>query len=492
MTTYARQYSNRTAALLALVAVLIGAGAAQARQANGNGNGLGSRIDEILAGDPARNAQWGIAVTDVATGEMLYTRRAEQRFSPASGLKLIVAATAAHVLGPSFRYITTLSADGPVEGGVLRGDLVVRGTGDPTISGRYADSTVAIFSAFADSLEQRGIGSIEGGVVVDESEWDEVYVHEDWEPDDLVWWYGAPVAPLGFNNNALDVTIEPGSVGQPAQVTWIPETEFMTVRNETRTVAAGQPETLDFDRAGPHTIVVSGDVPADADGWTEYLAIDDAAGFAGTVLREVLEREGIDVGVDDVRVVQESPATETVLARHRSVPLDSMVKVILVRSQNWFAEQLVKTLGREERDDGSWDAGLAVEREFLTNEVGLQETEFTLRDASGLSTRNAITPEALAKLVRYIERTPDQAMVRAALPAPGGDSPQLEDRLSDLGDRLHAKTGSMEDIASLSGVVVTDDGREVAFSIIANETGAPTETTTETIDDLARAIAAMN
>lgn len=478
------------AALFALVAVLVGAGAAHARQANGNG--LGSRIDELLAGDPARNAEWGVAVMDISTGEMLFTRQADRRFTPASGLKLIVAATAAHVLGPSFRYTTTVSADGPVEGGVLRGDLVIHGTGDPTISGRYADSTVAIFAAFADSLEQRGISTIEGGVVVDESEWDEVYIHEDWEADDLVWWYGAPVAPLGFNNNVVDVEIEPGAVGEPAQLTWTPETEFMTVRNDTRTVAAGQPATLDFDRAGPHTIVVSGNIPADAEARTEYLAIDDAAGFAGTVLREVLEREGIDVGVDEVRVVQQSPATETVLARHRSVPLDSMVNVILVRSQNWFAEQLVKTLGREERDDGSWDAGLAVEREFLTNEVGLQETEFTLRDASGLSARNAITPEALAKLVRYIEQTPDQAMVWTALPAPGGDSPQLEGRLTDLGDRVHAKTGSMEDIASLSGVVTTDDGREVAFSIVANQTGAPTDTTTETIDDVVRAIAALN
>lgn len=496
MTILGKWYTDRAAAVLALASVLASADAAQARQANGNGNGnagaLSARIDEVLAGDPARNAQWGIAVMDVSTGEMLYTRQAERQMTPASGLKLIVAATAAHVLGPSFRYTTTLLADGPIEGGVLRGDLVIRGTGDPTISGRYADSTVAIFSAFADSLEQRGISSIEGGVVVDESEWDEVYIHEDWEQDDLVMWYGAPVAPLGFNNNVLDVTIAPGQVGGPATVTWVPETDFMTVRNETRTVAAGQPETLDFDRGGPHTLVISGDVPADADARTEYLAVDDAAGFAGTVLREVLEREGIAVGVDEVRVVQQPPANETVLARHQSMPLDSMVKVILMRSQNWFAEQLVKTLGAQERDDGSWDAGLAVEREFLITDVGLSENEFTLRDASGLSPNNAISAAALAKLMRYIESTPDQAMVRNALPTPGSGAPSLNDRLTDLGDRVHAKTGSIEDVASLSGMVTTDSGREVAFSIIANGTGAPTETTAETIDNVVRAIAATN
>lgn len=492
-----KQYStNRWRALLALPLVFLSAGAVRALQAdgnaNGNANGLGSRVDAVIASGPAANAQWGIAVMDVATGDMIHSRQADRPFVPASGLKLVVAATATHVLGPSFRYTTTLFAGGPVSDGVLRGDLVIHGTGDPTISGRYTNSTTAIFAAFADSLKQRGIRRIDGGIVVDESEWDETYVHADWEPYDLLWWYAAPVAPLGFNNNSIDFRVEPGRVGQPARITWVPETNFFAFSNNTMTVEAGQPKTLDFDRvAGTNTIVAEGDIPVDATPRTEYFAVGDAARFAGTVLREVLEAEGIEVGSDEVSVVQSSPATEMVLARHQSPPLDSIIKPILVRSQNWFAEQLLKTLGREKRDEGTWDAGLAVEREFLIEVVGLDASEFELRDGSGLSERNMITPAGLAKLMRYIERTPEQAIVRDAMPGPGDASPSLNDRLTELRGRLRVKTGSVRDVATLTGVATTTDGRELAFAIMANDTGVPTSASTETIDEIVRVIAEM-
>src|SRR5688572_6497668 len=153
------------------------------------------------AGAPQR-AYWGIDVVDAQTGASIARYNADRLFIPASNQKLIVAATAAHHLPADFRYRTTLHATGPVENGVLRGDLIVYGRGDPTISGRYAEGNiVAVWEALADSLTTRGIRRIEGRVVADESYWDNEYVLGDWENYDLLWWYAAPVAPLGFNDN---------------------------------------------------------------------------------------------------------------------------------------------------------------------------------------------------------------------------------------------------------------------------------------------------
>jgi D-alanyl-D-alanine carboxypeptidase/D-alanyl-D-alanine-endopeptidase (penicillin-binding protein 4) len=177
------------------------------------------------------------------------------------------------------------------------------------------------------------------------------------------------------------------------------------------------------------------------------------------------------------------------LAEHLSEPLPKVIGPILLNSQNWFAEQLVKTLGKEVRGEGSWEAGLAVEREFLTRVVGIDSTDFELRDASGLSAGNLVTPRALVKLLDYVHRTPRQAVVRRSLPVSGGDG-SLRARFTDLPGRVAAKTGYIGNVDSLSGFVRMANGREAIFAIIANKSGQPSARMKAGIDDLVRAVAA--
>lgn len=451
-----------------------------------------SRLTAITNREPFDRAQWGIAALDVATGQVLYEQNAHKLFIPASALKLVVSATAAHRLDPAFRYSTTLAANGTLGAGSLSGDLVVRANGDPTLSGRYYTAMTTPFEMMADSLIARGILSVTGGIVVDESGWDEQYVHGDWESYDVLWWYAAPVAPFGFNDNAIDFRITAGAPGQPARITWEPQTSFFVLRNATRTVAAGMQRTVDFDRvAGTDTIVAYGQIPAGADPRTENFAVHDAARYAGTVLREVLERKGISVAREDVLVIQE-PRPATLLFTFHSPPLDSIFAPILQRSQNWFAEQLLKTLAVEAGETGSWSAGLQLERQFLLEVVGLTEREFHLRDASGLSAGNLMTPAALARLVAYITNTPRQRTVKQALPAAGAANGSLRARLTDMGGRVNAKTGSIRNVASLAGLLTAASGRQIAFAIIANGTALPASRTNQAIDDVVRALAAAH
>ncbi|HEX2206680.1 MAG TPA: D-alanyl-D-alanine carboxypeptidase/D-alanyl-D-alanine-endopeptidase [Longimicrobium sp.] len=456
---------------------------------------LAARIDSILARPQLSRATWGIEVRDASTGRTLYARNAARPLIPASNLKLIVAAAAAHHLAPDFRFRTSLYAAGPVRDGTLEGDLVLYGRGDPMISARYFPSKTAVFEMLADSLLARGVRRVSGGIVADESWFDAEHVRGDWDAYDLRWWYAAPVGALGFNDNSIDFVIQPGtSVGAPARITGSPASGAWTLENASRTVAARGRHTFDLDRGAlPGAVRAYGNIPLGSGADTESFAVDNPARWTAIVFREVLERKGIAVARDPVRIVSHPSASPvggmTPLVEWNSPPLPQAIGPVLMNSQNWFAELLVKTLGREVRGEGSWAAGLAVEREFLMRVVGIDSADFVLRDGSGLSEGNLVTPRALVRLLDYVRRTPQQAIVRRALPVSGAQDGSLRSRLTDLRGRVAAKTGYIGGVDSLSGFVTMPDGREIIFCIIANG-GGPTARMKAGIDDVVRAIAA--
>ncbi|HEX2202022.1 MAG TPA: D-alanyl-D-alanine carboxypeptidase/D-alanyl-D-alanine-endopeptidase [Longimicrobium sp.] len=464
--------------------------------ASGTAPALAARIDSLLARPALRRARWGIEVRDAASGRVLYARDAARPFVPASNLKLVVTAAAAHHLPPSHRWRTTVHADGEVRGGTLEGDLVLAGRGDPLISARFGRGRTAVFEALADSLLARGVRRVSGGVVADQSWFDTAYVHGDWDAYDLRWWYAAPVSALGFNDNSIDFRIQPGTaVGRPARITWAPESEYVRLVNATTTARRGAANTLDLERLPDGRIRAYGQIALGAITSTEFFAVDHPARWTGTVFRETLERKGIAVGRREVRVVSDPAASVAerapVLASHRSDPLERVIGPILKNSQNWFAEQLAKTLGKEVRGEGSWAAGLDVQRRFLVDVVGVDSADFVLRDASGLSADNRITPRALVALLRHVERTPGQAIVRRQLPVSGGEG-SLEARFADLPGRVHAKTGYIGGVDSLSGFVRLRDGRWAVFAVIANQEGGSSGRMKDGIDQVVRAIAASN
>ena len=484
-----RSAACRLRARLASALLFLAAALPAAAQAPADGGLLDRRIAAALDTGALGRVHWGIAVHDVASGRLLYGRDAERLFVPASNLKLIVAAAAAHHLGADYRYVTSFRATGPVRDGVLAGDLVVYGRGDPTISGRYEPDMLARFRAVADSLRAHGVRRITGGVVADVAHWPHEPQHGDWERYDLNWWYAAPTGPLGFNDNAIDFRVAPGVLGQAASITWLPRTAMFTFSNRTRTVAEGGEHTLDFDRvSGTDSIVAFGDIPLKTAVRTESFAVRDPALYAVTVLAETLAAAGIAVAPDRVRVVRGATAGAT-LFELRSPPLPQLVGPVLQTSQNWFADQLLRTLGHAVEGTGSWDAGLRVESRFLTRVVGLDDSAFRLRDGSGLSGANLVTPSLLAALARYIAREPTQRVVYDALPVSAGATGSLRRRLEDLPGRVRAKTGSIRNVDSLAGTLRTDSGREVAFGIVANAHGLPGARVRAAIDQVVRILA---
>ena len=453
------------------------------------------RIDAIVDAGPLGRAHWGVHVIDAASGVEVYARNEDRLFVPASVLKLVVAAAGAHYLGGDYAWQTRVHAAGPIVNGELRGDLVLHGSGDPAISGRFTNGMLDILQMWADSLAAHGVRRIGGTIVADQTLWDDQLRSHDWELYDANWWYAAPVAPLGFNDNAIDFRVAAGDVGAPARITWEPEHAGVVFLNRTRTVAAGEPYTLDFDRLpGTDTIFAYGQIPADARVQTEYFAVRDPGVYLATVLRGVLEARGIDVADDAVRAVYAPAASPSADGAHvftwSSPPLPRAMSPILLTSQNWFAEQLSKTIGLEVKGEGSWEAGLTAAGEFLSNAVGIDSTAYELRDASGLSSSNLITPRALTTLLRHVHGGALHTLLETGISV-SGESGSLRNRFTDLPGRVAAKTGSIRHVSSLAGTVRTDSGRTLVFAIIANNTGVSGSVVSRAIDDVVRALAAL-
>jgi D-alanyl-D-alanine carboxypeptidase/D-alanyl-D-alanine-endopeptidase (penicillin-binding protein 4) len=464
---------------LAIAAVLLASGGPLRAQSSSHDRGLPEWLARVAEG-PLTRAHWGVAVYNLTDRRWVALHDADRYFVPASNLKLVVTAVALERLGPAYTWRTSVYGTAPVSrDGTLRGDLVLYGRGDPNLSGRFAGSITAVFEALADSLAEAGLRRVSGALLADESHWDTDYLRGEWESYDTLWWYAAPVGALGFNDNAVDFAVRPGSrVGEPPVVEGEPESEFWMLHNRAETGPPGAVRTFDLRRVpGTNQIEAYGVLPLDADPRAEYFAVVDPAGWAGTVFREVLAQRGITVG-GPVRIVSEaerSPvaAGDTLaLASWVSPPLGRVVETVNQRSQNWHAEMLLKTLGKAVAGDGSWPTGLSVERETLAA-LGVDTTAFLLRDASGLAAENLVTPRAVAELLAAARDRPWSEAFVGSLPVAAAQTGSLRSRFVNTvgAGRVRAKTGFIENVYALAGYMTTLAGRELAFSVIINQTG---------------------
>jgi D-alanyl-D-alanine carboxypeptidase/D-alanyl-D-alanine-endopeptidase (penicillin-binding protein 4) len=468
---------------------------------------LSQRIDARLDAAPFDRTLWGVAVVDEA-GRLLYGRNERRLFVPASNLKLVVSAVAAALLPPDWTVRTSVYSEGAMSGDTLRGDLVLYGRGDPTFGRRcYAVDTTAAGTCEPDAfarlrqlaalLRARGIRAVAGGVVGDGSYFEPPLTHPAWENFDLTWWYAAPVSGLGFHDNSIDFRWQPGSApGAPAVIAMTPDLGDVTLDNRSVTVPAGGFTDIGnrFYRV-PGTLQywVDGTVALDRPPRTESVAHPDPNLYAAQALRHVLIEAGIAVA-GAARSTTDSARyrrlrTTAPLAEVDSRPLRDWIFPILNTSQNWFAEMTLKQLGRRFGGAGSWKAGLAVERRFLIDSAGIDSTEFSLIDGSGLAGNNYISPLALTQLLRYMRRHPRYATFAAGLPVAGARG-SLRARFggTPLAGRVQAKTGSIAGVNTLSGYVQTRSGKTLVFAIQANHHTQRAVTMLAAIDSIVAAL----
>jgi serine-type D-Ala-D-Ala carboxypeptidase/endopeptidase (penicillin-binding protein 4) len=445
------------------------------------------RFDGILTSTGNRQGRWGVLAVSMDRGDTLLSVNPDDVMVPASNMKLLTTAAALYHLGPGFRYRTFLLADGPQREHVLEGDLILYGTGDPTLSERFFPSATAPLDSLVRLVLRQGITQVRGSLVLDGSFFKGPDLHPDWDPRDLNDAFAAPVASLGFNENLVTVKVDPGtSLGAPAWVRAEPEGSGLEVLNLTRTFPAGSRSRVWLLRATPwDPIGIEGEVPLGSPAVWRGVPVPDPVVFTGLQFKRALESQGIRVhgsvvvnrDADASRLSEASmmggwrggvPAPR-ILGTLASPPLLEILRVINKRSNNLLAESVAKTLGRIVLGDGSYAGGQRVVEEFLLRQVEVDREKIRVRDGSGLSPDNGVSAGVLLQVLEYMAGSPWWEDYWSTLPEAGVRGELARMFRTPAERNLRAKTGTLRQVSALSGIVTTRAGERVLFSILSNE-----------------------
>jgi D-alanyl-D-alanine carboxypeptidase/D-alanyl-D-alanine-endopeptidase (penicillin-binding protein 4) len=450
---------------------------------------LPAELDRIFAAPAFDRMQWAVMVQSLASGEVLYQRNPAKLMMPASNMKVLTLAATAERLGWEFTWNTRLLAAGAMEQGILNGDLVVVGSGDPTINSR-GGSALQVFERWADLLAASGIRRIEGRVLADARAFDREGLGAGWAWDYLEASYAAPVGALQFNEDVAEAVVRPGpAAGGPAVVEVRPAESGLVVDNRVVTVAGGSTDVRLRRLPGSERLTVTGQIAVGAKEVVRLTSVDSPTDYFARALRSTLVGRGIEVtGLAlDFERVDVPPILEGAreLFVHRSPPLSEAARVLMKVSQNLYAETFLKTLGAQS-GDGSSDGGQKAVEEVLQS-WGVPPDAYVLADGSGLSRYNYVTAETMVTVLRrmYRDERHREAFL-ATLPVGGQDGGTIARRFrgTRAENNVRAKTGSIANVRALSGYVTTTDGEPLVFSIIANHFTQP-QATIDAATDLA-------
>jgi D-alanyl-D-alanine carboxypeptidase/D-alanyl-D-alanine-endopeptidase (penicillin-binding protein 4) len=457
-----------------------------------------ARAESLLGTGPASKGEWGLQVVDAESGETLYEQNGDKYFVPASNMKLFTTALALAKLGPEYRFHTTLETQGTISSeGALAGDVVLVGRGDPNLSNRkfpyelkeeFDGPPERVLAELADALVAKGVKTISGDVIGDDSYFPRERYPNGWEIDDMVWEYGAAISAIVVDDNTVALTLTPGEqAGSPVQAAVSPATPEFIVENDVVTSGPNVKSDLTLTREpGANVVVVKGALPAKGAPRKLVLAIEEPAQHAASTLKRLLEERGVKVaGIAKAKhKAAENAGDPIVLAEHTSVPLGDSVKLINKISQNLHTEMLLRTVARQ---GGPWATPedlVKVPADFYAS-VGIAADDVIQTDASGLSRHDLVTPRAVVTLLCFAQKQSWFAPYYASLPVAGVDG-TLEDRMKNTpaAGRIHAKTGSVEHVRTLSGFAETPDGRKLIFSFLSNNQAGKNHETADALTGL--------
>ncbi len=449
---------------------------------------LARRIDSAIDVSNQGAARWGISVISMSDGSTVYQRNGDKLFTPASNMKIYTTGVALDLLGVDYRWRTSVYANSqPDADGRVRGDLILYGRGAPDLVASSKDENRGSLAKLADDLYARGVKSVSGNVIGDESYFRGDPLGDGWQWTDLQWYFGAEASALSINGNEVDVNFAPASKAGESTVVRTSDTEgYVTVQNRMALADRSVQSTIGVHRGlSDNNVEVWGEFAPGTKGFGARLSVYKPALWAAKLFVKALKTRGIQVEGQtlsrDSRVPPSQrfePSHSLELAFVASQSLSEIAKKTNKESINLYAELILRTLGRERgemaalpeavgRERGDDEAGLAVIRVWLAR-AGIPTTRLALHDGSGLSRLDLVTPEASARLLLALSKTNAGSVFKESLPIAGRDG-TLAGRLKTITDSVSAKTGSLTYDNSLSGYLTTSKGRLLAFSIMCND-----------------------
>ncbi len=448
---------------------------------------LQTQLETVFNGPVTAHATWGVHVRSLDRGDTLCDLNGGKLMMPASNMKILTLAATAEQFGWDYQFKTSLEATAPVENGVLRGDLFVRGGGDPTISTRGKREQM-VFDEWAAALKAAGITTIEGRIIGDDQAFEDQGIGPGWSWDYLEAGYAAPVGALQYNDNTADLTTAPGTtVGSPG-ILQLARGAGLTVVNLVRTgegAESGVRGAVDVERRIDRPeVVISGMIPLGAPPVTRTVAVLNPTLFFAQSLKDALIARGLTVtgaavDSDDVapELVTQVDMERRVLVTTMSPPLRDVASVLMKVSQNQYAETFLKTLGTARGGLGTTTAGRRAAAETFRG-WGIPDDGYLISDGSGLSRYNYAAPSTITAILARLHQDPRHREAFAAtLPIAGKDGTiSTRMRRSRAEGNAIAKTGSIANVRALSGYVKTRTGETLAFSILANDFVIPAAT----------------
>jgi D-alanyl-D-alanine carboxypeptidase/D-alanyl-D-alanine-endopeptidase (penicillin-binding protein 4) len=402
----------------------------------------------------------------VRDGQILEAQDASRLFTPASVIKLVVAATALHHLGPEHRLDTVLASSGMLEGGTLTGDLVLRGSGDPTWSRRFfPEDPRAPLRRLASQARAAGLRRVEGRLLVDAGAFPGPAHPRSRTFAERAAWYGAPVSSVAVEENVISVGIAAGPApGLPIRAP--DRVGPFSLLNRAVTVGPdrdGRGNVEFYSDPERGSLVVRGEYPLGEPAYEPQVSVPSPELLAGQALAFALRAEGIEI-TGGIELGTPAEAEPQPLARIQSPPVSEILVPILQNSHNWYAEMLLRSLALRLRGEGRLDLGLEIERDFLIQQVGVPADAFFLDDASGLSHQNLLSPEAVVALLDHVRRQSWRDAFVSALASPGHGT------LRGAGDLppMRAKTGTLAGTLGLAGYMHLESPQPILFAVFLN------------------------
>lgn len=464
-----------------------------------------SILEQFTQAELGKDTRLAVQVAEPQTGIVYVQVNAEEPLKPASLIKLVTTAVALDVLGPDRTFTTTVETPGTVDKkGVLHGDLIVRGGGDPSLGPRFqADPSkvTAVLDDWADQLRKKGIREVSGDIVADGSRYEDDPIAIGWESIDLAQWYSAEVSALNFNDNTVDLIWKAGKTpGDPAEFEIVPQTSYLKVVSTVRSGPASmeKPRLRYFRYRDGSDIRARGMMPPGTKKY-DFAAIHDPARYTAHLFMEALERRGIVVkgtamnarAIGGAVGADEETSEPLVLIRRESPPLAKLLPVVNATSQNLYAEVLLREVALEMGFPASFRGGAQAVEKWL-RERRLQRPGFTMVDGSGLSSVNRSPARLFNDVLLNIATSPNAQLFRDSLAEPGKES--LKGRFDSeefgpLRGNLRAKTGFISGAHTLGGYVTNSHGTVYTFVVIVN--GYDPERSAEARDFVDRTVLAI-
>lgn len=456
---------------------------------------LQSKILSVLRRPELQRGSIGIKVVSLDSGKVVFEENAEKYFMPASNMKVFTVAAAIQKLSPNFKFVTTVYANSvPDENGVVRGDLTIFGRGDVTFSPAFSDGDYfKVLDDLAEKIFQAGVKRVDGNLIGDESYFRGYSIPDGWEWDDLQWYYGAGISALSLNDNAIDLQIFPGSKGAPCITKMTPDSSAIMIVN-TCTTNGDKRNLRVTKRLDQDIIEIGGTIPLSDEGFSGRIAVSKSSELFISILRQRLEQKGIVITGRNgkINIPDPSAPSRIEITKLESTPLSIIAPKTMKLSQNFYTETLLWTLGEEVGDKAdptktSAEKGRAVVKSML-QEIGIAPDSVIQWDGSGLSRHNLVTPNSVVQVYKYMAKSPYALAWKASLTI-GAIDGTLKNRFSgtSASANVMGKTGTIDQVSSLSGYVTSASGEKFVFSIMINGV-AQTALRVKTIDEIVIAL----